>query len=123
MIDLIETIVSINNIILFDRLYRCHIDNAEPPIPTEHSLYNSLMVDPIKGSTEINQHDPSLQHTLQCTCSVWDTNKRASQVQRPFRSANWVVGSTPLRSINRPRLTDTTRSNTLDNTDVMEIGR
>ena len=34
-----------------------------------------------------------------------------------------LVGSTPLRSINRPRRTDTSRSNTLDNTDVIEIGR
>ena len=61
-----------------------------------------------------------LSNTL---CSVWDMHKGASQVPRPFRWANCVVGSTPLRSINRPRRTDTRRSNTLDNTDVIEIGR
>ena len=39
-----------------------------------------------------------------------------------YSETNWVVGSTLLRSINRPRRTDTMRSNTIDNTDVMEIG-
>ena len=33
-----------------------------------------------------------------------------------------MVGNIPLHSINRPRRTDTRRSNTFDNTDVMEIG-
>ena len=55
-------------------------------------------------------------------CSVWEWQKSASQVPRPFQKANWVVGSTPLICINRPRRTDMRRSNTLDNTDVMEIG-
>ena len=107
----------------FDR--NCaNIDKTEPPIPTHRAelIENTQMVDPIKGCTEINLHDPSLLPTLQCTqqCMV---HKSASQVPRPFRQENWVVGRTPLLSINRPRRTDTRRSNTLDNTDVMEIGR
>ena len=40
-------------------------------------------------------------------CSVCDTHKGASQVPRLFQFANSVVGSTPLRFINRPRRTDT----------------
>ena len=39
------------------------------------------------------------------------------------KQTGWLELSTPLRSISRPRWTDTRRSNTLDNTDVMEIGR
>ena len=34
-------------------------------MPTEQSLENSLIVDPIKGSAEINLQDPSLLCTLQ----------------------------------------------------------
>ena len=47
-------------------------------------------------------------------------SRAASQWLGILRKANWVVGSTPRRSINRPRQTDTRRSNTIDNTDVME---
>ena len=36
---------------------------------------------------------------------------------------NLVVGSTPLHSINRPRPTDIRTDNSLDNTDIIEIGQ
>ena len=84
------------------------------------------MVDTIKCCAEINLHYPSLlptlQFTLQCMGhkSVPRTKVR-HMVLRPFRYANWVFRSTPLRSINLLRQTDTTPSNTLDNTDVIEI--
>ena len=40
------------------------------------------IVDPIKGCTEINLHDPSLLQTLQCTLQcIWDMHKSASQIQ------------------------------------------
>ena len=45
---------------------------------------------------------------------VWDTHRRASQVPRSFLCENWVVGSTHLHSITRPRRIDPGRSNTLD---------
>ena len=56
-------------------------------------------------------------------CSEWDTHKSASRYPDLSDEENWVVGSTPLCSINRQRRTDTRRSNTLDNIDVMEMGR
>ena len=77
------------------------------------------MVDPINGFTEINLHDLSLLPSLNALLCAYDTYKSASQEPR----ANLGVGSTPLRSINRPRQTGTRLSNTLDKTDVMEIGR
>ena len=79
------------------------------------------MVVPIKGYAEINLYDPSLLSTLQCTSQCMEhAQKSASEVPRPFPEANWVFGSTPLRSINRPTRTDTRISNTLDNTDVSQ---
>ena len=42
------------------------------------------MVDPINGSDEINLHDPSLLPTIQCTFSLWDMHKSATQVPRPL---------------------------------------
>ena len=51
---------------------------------------------------------------------VCDTHKSASHLSD---KKNWVVGSTPLHSINHPRRTDTRNDNTLVNTDVIEIGR
>ena len=97
--------------------------NIEPPIPRAELIENPPMVDPIKRCAEVNLHTPSLLPTQQCTLEYMGHHKRASQVSSPFRLANWVVGRTPLRSINRPRRTDTRRANTLDNTGVMEIGR
>ena len=99
------------------------IDYTEPPNTHRTELIqNSLMVDPIKGCAEINLYDPSLLPTLQCTLRCMRHAQKFITCTRPFRKANCVVGRTPLRSINRPRRTDTRRSNTLDNTDVMEIG-
>ena len=51
----------------FDR--NCvNMDRTGPPIPTRAELMeNAQMVDPIKGCTEVNLHDPSLLPTLQCT--------------------------------------------------------
>ena len=82
------------------------------------------MVDPIKGCAEINQHDPSPMATLQCTlqCMHGTRTKVHHRYTQTFPISNWVVGSKPLRYLNLPRLTDTRRLNTLDNTDVMEIG-
>ena len=106
----------------FDR--KCvNIGNTEPPIPTDQSLYIiPLMVDPVKGCTEINLYNPSLLPTHQCIL----------QCMRHTKVHHWYpdlsdkqtgCGSTPLLSINCPRRTDTRRSNTLDNTDVMDVGR
>ena len=98
-----------------------NIDNTEPQIPTEQSLYRIprwmiLSKAALKSICTILVSCP-LSNAL---CSVCDTHKSASQVPKHFFSAaNWVVGSTPLRSINRPRRTDTRRSNKLDNTDVL----
>ena len=68
-----------------------------------------------------NQSERSLPpvHSLSnALCTVWDMHKSASQVKsKPFRWSNLVVWSTPLCSINHPRPTDTSHSNTLDNTD------
>ena len=52
----------------FDR-NSVNIDNAEPIMHTEQSLFikNSLMVDPIKGCDEINLNNPSHLPILQCT--------------------------------------------------------
>ena len=95
-------------------------------------IENAQMVDPIKGCTEkVNLHDPSLLPTLQCTLQCMGHAQKCTTgtQQNPvcpkpsLGQADWVVGSTPMRSINRSRRTDTRRSNTLDNTDVMEIGR
>ena len=88
---------------------------------TEH-IDNSLMVDPIEGCAEINFHDPSLHPLTNALYSVWDKHKSASQVPKPYRYASWAVGSTSLRFINCPRLTDIKRSNTLDNTEARIIG-
>ena len=84
-------------------------------------IENALMVDPIKGCTEINLHDPSLLPTLQSTLQCMGHAQKCITVPRPFQSANWVVVSTPLRSINLSRQADTRRSNTFDNTDVLKI--
>ena len=45
-----------------------NIDNTEPPIPTEQSLYRIpwWLTISIKGCAEINLHDPSLLPSLQC---------------------------------------------------------
>ena len=45
------------------------------------------MVDHIKGSTEINQHDPSLKPTLQCTLQRLGTQTFPSQ-------AHWYITGT-----------------------------
>ena len=66
------------------------------------------MVDLIKGCAEINLHYPSLLPTLQCTLQcmghteVHHKYSVLSDMQIGFK-----VGSTSLRSINSPRLTDT----------------
>ena len=52
-------------------------------------------------------------------CSVWHTNPSASQVPRPLRLANWVVGSTPLLSIHRSSWIGIRRFHTLDKTGVI----
>ena len=56
-------------------------------------------------------------NALGCVCK---THKSASHLHD---KKNWVVGSTPLHSTNRPRQTDTRTDNTLDNTDVIDIGQ
>ena len=86
-------------------------------------IENALMVHPIKGCTEISLHDPSLLPTLQSTLQCMGHAQKCIIVPRPFQSANWVVASTPLRSINLSRQADTRGSNTFDNTDVLEICR
>ena len=48
-------------------------------------IENSLMVDPIKCSAEINLYDPSLLPTLQCTFQCLGQAQYALQVPRPFR--------------------------------------
>ena len=55
-------------------------------------LENSLVVDPIKGRAEINLQARSCPLST-ALCRVSDTHKSASQVPRPYRKANWVVGS------------------------------
>ena len=81
------------------------------------------MVDPINGCTEINLNDPCLLPTLHCTLQCMGHAQKSITGIQTFPIRNLVVGSTPLHSINRPRRTDTRLSNTLDNTDVKEIGR
>ena len=106
----------------FDR--NCvNIDSTGPPLPTEQSLYITLMVDPFKGSTEINQQDNSPLANLPCTLQCMGHAQKCITGIQTFPIGNRVVGSTPQHSINRPRRTDTRNSNTIDNTNVMEIGR
>ena len=94
------------------------------------------MVDPVKSRTKVDLNYssllPHLQITLYEECA---TQRRASQVPRPFLLANrkglplggwmcfhWVVGSTPMPSIKRPRRTDTRCSKTFESIGVKEIG-
>ena len=81
------------------------------------------MVDLIKGCTEINLHDSSSLPTLQCTLQCMANAQKYFTGTQPFPKTILVVESPPLCSTNRPRRTDTRCSNTLDNTDVMEVGR
>ena len=64
-----------------DRFHRncVNIDDTEPPTPTEQSFYieNALMVDPIKGCTEIYPKDQSERPLSNALCSVWDMYKSA----------------------------------------------
>ena len=55
-------------------------------------------------------------------CSLRNTHNSASQVSRAFLQANWVIGSTPLFSINYRKRNDIRGSNTLANTDFWCYG-
>ena len=74
---------------------------------------NPLMVDHVKSGTKADLNYSSLLPISKALCRVCTTQRRASQVPRPFLWGNWVVGSTPLHSMKRPRRTDTRRSKTL----------
>ena len=50
----------------FDELCQCR-QHRNSYVHRTELTQNSLMVDPIKGCTEINLYDPSLMPTLQCT--------------------------------------------------------
>ena len=87
-------------------------------------IQNSLMVDPIKCCAEISLQDPTLLPSLQCTLPCMRHAEKCITGIQTFpisKLGGWK--HTSLHSINRPRRTDTRRSNTLDNTDVMEIDR
>ena len=84
---------------------------------------NTLMVDPIKGCAEINLHDPRVMPTLQCTLQYMGHSQKCIAGTQIFPISKLGFGSTPQRSRNRSRRTDTRSSNTSDNTDFMEIGR
>ena len=59
-------------------LHRTSITQRAEPIE------NVLTVNPIKGCTEINLHDPSLLRLSNALCNVWDMQTGASQVPRPL---------------------------------------
>ena len=84
------------------------------------------MVDPITGCTEVNLHYPSLLPTLHAMHSaVYGTRTEVhhSDPDLSDKQTGLLEARHCMRSINRPRRTDTRRSNTLHNTDVVEIGR
>ena len=86
-------------------------------------LQNSLMIDPIKGCAKINLCDSSLLYTLQRTMKCMRHTQKSISGTQTFpisKLGGWI--STPLRFMNHPRRTYTRRSNTLNNTSVMEIG-
>ena len=86
-------------------------------------IENAQLVDPIKSFTEVNLHDPSLLPTLQCTLQCTGHTQKCITDTQTFPISKLISWKDTLRSINRPRRTDTRRSNTLNNTYVMEIGR
>ena len=61
--------------------YRQHrtsnTNRAEP-------IENALMINPIKGCTEINLHDPSLLPTLQCTLQCMGHSKKCIRGTQTF---------------------------------------
>ena len=68
----------------------------------------------IKGCTEINLHDPSLLLTLQCTSQCIGHARKCITGTLTFQISKLGGWKRPLGSINRPRQTDTCRSNTLE---------
>ena len=111
MIGLIETV----SIYRQDRTSNTH--------RAEH-IENAKILDPIKGCSEVYLHDPSLLPTLQCTLQCMGHAQKCITGTQTFpisKLGGWK--HTTSFFINRPRRTNTRRSKTLDNTDVMEIGR
>ena len=68
---------------LIDR-NRVNIDNTEFQYPRAKLIENSQMTDRIKGSAEINLHDPNLIPPIQCILHCMEHIQRASQVPRPL---------------------------------------
>ena len=104
LIDLIET-VSI-------------LDNAEPQWPRTELIQNFQMVHHIKGCAKINLYDPSLLSTIQCTLQCMGHVQKCITATKTFpisKMGGWKHSTAFQKSSLR---TDTSRSNTLDNTDV-----
>ena len=83
-----------------------------------------MIVYSIKGCAEINQYDPSLLPPLQCTLQCIGHAQKCITGTLTFRITKlggWKH-TTAFHKIKCPRRIDTKHSNTLDNTDVMEIG-
>ena len=104
--------------------YRHHrTSNTHRAEPIE----NALMVNHIKSYTEINLQDPSflpLSNALWLSETVYGTHTKVHHRYPDLsdKQTGWLEAHHCMGSINRPRRTDTRRSNTLDNTDVIEIG-
>ena len=82
------------------------------------------MVDPNKASTEVNLFNPGLHPTLQRTLQCMGHTQRSITGAQTYPiSKLHECLEAPRRFINRPRRTDTSRSNTLYNTGVTEICR
>ena len=78
-----------------------------------------MMVDPVNGWL----HDPIASYPLTYVIySVWDKHKVHQRYpDLSDKQTGELEAHHALRSINRPRRTDTRRSHTLDNKDVMKI--
>ena len=80
-----------------------------------------MMVDPLKGCAEINLYDPSLLPTLQCTLQCMRHTEKCITGMQTFpmsKLSGWKHTNEFHKSSEANRHW---RSNTFDNTDVMEV--
>ena len=80
------------------------------------------MVDPINGCTEVNLHDPSLLPTLQCTLQCLEHSQKCI-TGTPTFSVHKLGGRKHTTAFHKSSKTNRHQacSNTLDNTDLMEL--
>ena len=92
----------------------------DSPIADQHIMAPAGLWSLLGPRTKVH-HRYIVHSDKQIGCMGTRTKVHHRYIVHSDKQIGWLVGSTPLRSINRPRRTYTRRSSTLDNTEDMEI--